>query len=352
VGTINAISDLSKGLKKREEDGNEYGAPLTIDQYGKKIGKNGKKFSDFSQFYGQEPNPITKRDEYVVRGLVERDKKRSVSWDYINDKIISNEVIPYNSENPDRDSNKFFNQYNPSVTTVQITQYGNKKSKIILPGTITGLSEDFSPEWTNFRYVGSPFNTYRYVGVERTIKFNLKLYWESDTSKDALKNNLDYLRKLVYPQENLSAISYSDRVESLAFSPNLVYFTITGLYDNLFGFLEELSFSVDDNVSWGNRKSRGTGDDYSYGYPTVFDVSLGFKVIPNFGIKKDEKTPNVYRYNYNFTNGGDIDEIESDYPRPDPKVNKAKEEKQEKQDPVRSTFANLPNKTDLPQSPY
>lgn len=326
LATKRSIQNIAKGLKKANESENEYGSKFSVDKYGNKLSKT-IKFSEYNQFYGVEQNPITNRDEYVVRGTVERNKNKSVSWDYVNDRIISNEVIPQNSENPEKDANKFFNTYNPSVTTVQITQYGNKKSKLILPGTISGLSEDFSPDWINFKYVGSPFNSYRYTGIERSIKFNLKLYWVDDTSKEALKNNLDELRKLVHPYEEISTVTYGNRADALAFSPNLLYLTITGLYTNLFGFLEELSFNIDDSVSWGNRPSRGSGDDYSYGYPTVIDVSLGFKIIPNFGIKKDETKTNVYRYNYNFTDGGSIDEIESDYQSPDPKVQQAKSEK-------------------------
>ena len=58
---------------------------------------------------------------------------------------------------------------------------------IILPGTISGLDEAFTPEINSFKYVGSPFNLYRYSGVERTLKFNFKTYY--------LKLNLiNYLR--------------------------------------------------------------------------------------------------------------------------------------------------------------
>lgn len=302
LATKNAIKGLRDKLKNATQEEETYGPGLAYDRYGK-LRKQEINFSKYNQYYGQENNPITNRTEYVVRGAVERNKNKSVSWDYVNDRILSNEVIPSDSSNPDADASKFFNTYNPSVTTVQISQYGNAKSKVILPGTISGLSEDFSPEWNGFKYVGSPFNSYRYSGVERSIKFNLKLYWIDDTSRDALKDNLDYLRKLVYPYETLSQITYGSDTNTqtapLAFSPNLIYFTITGLYNNLFGFLDELSFTIDDSTAWGNRPTRGSGDDYSYGYPNVFDVSLGFKVIPNIEIKDN-------KYVYNFNSGTPI----------------------------------------------
>ena len=163
-------------------------------------------------------------------------------------------------------------------------------------------------------------------------------------TKNKMIENLNKLRKLVFPTDNLSTISYGGQISALAFSPTFVYFTITGLYQNLFAYVEELSFAIDDNTSWarqyydevwvddgiGGKAFLGVDNTFDTNknapYPTVIDVSLGFKVIPNFGIKNDEQNTNVYRYNYDFTNGGNIGEIESDYPQPDPKVIQAKQE--------------------------
>jgi hypothetical protein len=42
--------------------------------------------------------------------------------------------------------------------------------------TITGISENLSPSWTGFRMIGSPFSSYMYDSIERTVGFSLKLY--------------------------------------------------------------------------------------------------------------------------------------------------------------------------------
>ena len=57
---------------------------------------------------------------------------------------------------------------------VLFKKYGNRE---IVPfvGAISGIQESVSPEWNNFRFIGSPFKTNRYIGVERSLKFNLKL---------------------------------------------------------------------------------------------------------------------------------------------------------------------------------
>jgi hypothetical protein len=178
-----------------------------------------------------------------------------------------------------------------------------------------------------------------------------------------MKRNLDELRTLVYPYEELSTITYGEgtqtRTEALAFSPNLVYFSITGLYNNLFGFVDELSFTIDDNISWAT-EGMGVDGIKSSPYPTVFDVSIGFKVIPNIEIKQDIKInqgyPYTYTYNYNFNDYGTP--IVTD--RKNVVKNLFKNSEIEdaeimdrfltEQNPIRSTFANMPNKTDL--TPY
>ena len=59
-----------------------------------------------------------------------------------------------------------------------------------------GISETIQPEWQNFKYVGSPFNTYRYNGVERSIKFEIKpSAIDADSKENLRKNSLDLLPK-------------------------------------------------------------------------------------------------------------------------------------------------------------
>ena len=70
---------------------------------------------------------------------------------------------------------------------VTFKKYGNSE---IVPfaGTISSITEDVTPEWTNFRYLGSPFKSYRYLGVERNLNFELKLYYTKEDEKNVLKN--------------------------------------------------------------------------------------------------------------------------------------------------------------------
>jgi hypothetical protein len=289
LARVNSVRGLAKSLKSQPTSEDYYGPKFTIDQNGKKISET-KKFSEYFPVYDFDN---TTGDVYFST-IKKRENKNN--WDTINNQIL-------NSTKENSEKIKFTNS---EITRVEIIKYGNESKKLILPGTITGLSEDFSPEWNNFRYIGSPFNVYRYAGVERSIKFNFKMYHTDSRNLMTMKRNLDELRTLVYPYEELSAIIYGEgtqtRTEALAFSPNLVYFSITGLYNNLFGFVDELSFTIDDNISWAT-EGMGVDGIKSSPYPTVFDVSIGFKVIPKININKKESK---YTYTSSFNDYGDV----------------------------------------------
>jgi hypothetical protein len=153
-----------------------------------------------------------------------------------------------------------------------------------LPATISGINEDVSPEWSTFKFIGSPFNQYRYLGVERSISFDMKLYATTRLEMVSMTKNIYRLRKLVFPDENISAIEYpggNSKYSPIVFNGNLMYLTINGFYYDVFGFIESLSISIDDSTSW-------VGD--SVLSPSVINVSIGFKVINE--VEVDEQSLN------------------------------------------------------------
>jgi hypothetical protein len=116
---------------------------------------------------------------------------------------------------------------------------------------------------------------------------------------------LDALRKLVFPDENLASITYantSNDSSQLAIKPNLVWLTISGLYEDLLGVIDSLSFSIDDSASWPSTINpetnysinnnietvsinNGERTNYEKPYPSVIDVSISMKIIENPEIK-------------------------------------------------------------------
>lgn len=184
---------------------------------------------------------------------------------------------------------------------VLFRKYG-KTTSIPFSGTITGISEDIQPEWTNFRYIGSPFKVNRYQGVERSLKFNLKLYYLTPATKIKMIQKMNYLKSLAFPYDEISEMTYGGDTQKsqYAFSPNLVYLTIGDMYRNVFGFIENLSFSVEENITW---PTLGVKDIDNYMYPSVVDVSISLKIIENHKTEKDKG--GITRYKYDFDGRGD-----------------------------------------------
>lgn len=290
LGSKSAVKDIKNyyaRLKAAEKNVN-YGPVFTKDANGK-LQSTRYLYSTHVPVYKEETNADGSK-EYVRDGLGARGPNFK-RWDLINNDILKAAATTDTTSYVDSLKKIDTDNTNLQQTFVKFSTYGKttRENDIILPGTISGLSEDISPEINSFKYVGSPFNLYRYGGVERTLKFDLKLYYLDGTMKTAMVNNLNRLRKLVFPDEDISVVTYGETpVQSqLFFTPNLVYLTINGLYKNLLGIVDSLSFSIDDNTSWATTTS-DLGSVTTPSHPTVVNVSLGMKIIEHPAIKDNK----------------------------------------------------------------
>ena len=270
-GSKSGLKSLGDSLKKKSpnQSNGSFGDPLYT---------NKKPFSDY--LYGEQD------DE-------ERKGAYAKTWDISNEELLEKELF-----NNQDELNRWMKE-NILSNQIPITFQKLGKSTIIpFVGAISGISEDIQPEWGNFRYVGNPFKTYRYQGVERSVKFNLKLYYMWSKSKQTMIKKIEYLKSLAFPDEKLSEFSYSGNQSSqYAFSPNLVFFSIGDLYKNMFGYIESLSFNIDDNTVWSKFPWPSDKNDADNSlYPSVMDVSIGIKIIENHGIEDKQ-----FKYNFNGT---------------------------------------------------
>ena len=254
-----------------------------------------KKFSEYKQIYDNIIEHKKNPDLFSID--IKTEERGPVSkggWDgannFINQKEkydsfveLTNDIVKY------RDVNQVW---------VLFKKEGNK-SVVPFAGAVTGLSENISPEWTNFRYLGSPFKVNRYLGVERTLQFTLKLYYTTVKEKDVMLKKINYLKSLAFPYEEISEMKYGDdsRTSQYAFSPNLVYLTIGDMYKNIYGYIESLSFEIDDNTVWSNGDPNGRFSADNTLYPSVIDVQIGMKIIENH---KTETQGGITKYKYNF----------------------------------------------------
>jgi hypothetical protein len=288
-----------KGIRDGGSNGTHYGTGFSIGGDGKPrtpvIGE--RRFTQYAPVYEQKPD-IAGVPSYVIKGTEERTEKLKYKkdggspWDIVNKQILEAASKTTDSEYQRALSKLDDDNAQLGQAYVKFSIYGKPSAKnIILPGTISGISEDFAPEWNSFKYVGSPFNLYRYGGVERTLKFDVKMYYLDQITKESMINNLNRLRQLVFPDEDISVVTYpGDKkpVSQLFFTPNLVYLTLGSLYKDVLGIVDSLSFSIDDNTSWAISNADMFNDTNEQPYPTVINVAIGMKIIEHPAIKDNK----------------------------------------------------------------
>jgi len=122
--------------------------------------------------------------------------------------------------------------------------------------TITGISENLSPSWTGFRMIGSPFSSYIYDSIERTVGFSLKLYASNPLEHKQNWDNINKLSKLVYP------LGYIGEAVG-AIQPPITNLTLGDMYIDKFGFIESLSYTIDDDSTWELGRGQTEIDEYA-----------------------------------------------------------------------------------------
>ena len=152
--------------------------------------------------------------------------------------------------------------------------------------TITGLAETFSPSWESSNFVGNPFSFYTYTSIERTVSFNFTAFSLNAKEHKAMWDRLNFLQGLTYPQ---------GYYPTSAVKAPLIEFTLGSMYSKKVAFIENLSFTTDDNVPWniadkvdyvtavsptGVRTISTTPEDTSnHKLPMIVNVTVGLKFL-------------------------------------------------------------------------
>jgi len=318
-GSVGAIKELASSLKIPKNE--SYHPRFGKNKAGKTKGAEIKN-SEYKTVHKLDIEGNEAKGLFAGKSVKLRTAKEKAGWSGANKYILEKEKF-----SNETDLNQAINE-NVDVNQVWVTfkKYGNKE---IVPfaGAISGLSEDVTTEWSDVKYIGSPFKTYRYGGVERSLKFNLKVYYYTARQKEKMIKKINYLKSLAFPYEEVSTMSYTEAnstINQYAFSPNLFYLSIGDMYKNIFGFIENISFAVDDNTIWPNADVNGDqqGVDNAFLffglaadnhlYPSVIDVSISMKIIENHKIEKG--TGGITKYKYDFDGITNSNEYNDTYP--------------------------------------
>ena len=138
------------------------------------------------------------------------------------------------------------------------------KKYIIFPAILSGISDSVTPEYSSEKYVGRPDKIHTYIGTDRSISFSFSVAAGSKQDLIVCWEKLNYLMGLTYP--TWRKISNSNRMDA-----PFISLTIGDMYNKLPGYLNSLSFTVNDQSTWEI--------DDGYQLPKVVDIECEFTHI-------------------------------------------------------------------------
>ena len=137
----------------------------------------------------------------------------------------------------------------------------NNNKYIIFPATLNGISDSVSAEYSSEKYIGRPDKIHTYIGTDREVSFSFSVAASSKQDLIICWEKLNYLLGLTYP--SWRKISNSNRMDA-----PFITLTIGDMYNKMPGYLQSLSFSVNEQSTWEI--------DEGYQLPKVMDVECTF----------------------------------------------------------------------------
>lgn len=188
-----------------------------------------------------------------------------------------NSLEPYSAPNgePQKDgADKLYEDYD----FVPLRFYSIAKEKAVnFRATITGLSESFAPEWESNKTLGNPFSYYTYGGVSRSVTFNFKIFSLNAKEHKSAWEKINFLTGLVYPANGLGISG------QLFTTPPFLKITLGDLYKNSEGFIDSLTYNIDDNTPWEIGFDLSDEDVGDYKLPRIISVDMTFKFVETMG---------------------------------------------------------------------
>ena len=121
----------------------------------------------------------------------------------------------------------------------------NNDKPIVFRAILSGISDTFTPNYSEEKYIGRPDKVYVYQGTDRTISFTFDIYPKSDKELVTLWEKMNYLAGLTYPEWAPS----SGGMGSGMIAP-FCKLTIGQMFTDTPGYISALTYTVQDNGTW------------------------------------------------------------------------------------------------------
>ena len=144
-------------------------------------------------------------------------------------------LIPYGT----REEAQYNGQTEDQLDFVPFRFVDYNGKHIVFRAILSGISDSFTPDYAEEKYVGRPDKVYVYTGTTRTISFTFDVYPKSAEELPVLWEKMNYLAGLTYP----------DMKGGKMVAP-FSKLTIGEMYTEMPGYISALTYTVQDNGTW------------------------------------------------------------------------------------------------------
>ena len=156
---------------------------------------------------------------------------------------------------------------------------------------LNGFSDNWKPEWSNFKYLGRGDNFHVYNGFTRDITFGFKIFPQSKEEMKPLYQKINYLASTNAP----------DYTKAGFMRGNIIRLTLGDYMYSQPGIITSMTFKVSNESTWeialqepeqeAGGNISGSTDSDMHELPHYVEVDISFTPIHNFVPKLGARVP-------------------------------------------------------------
>jgi hypothetical protein len=239
---------------------------------------NRGRFQPYSKRRGYPTNSIPGGSGYELEKNIEVLRGMTKGSDYLNSLgtySLTEADLKTDSKGQKDAAGKYYDDYD----FIPLRFYSiAKETAVSFRATLSGISENLSPTWETNKTLGNPFSYYTYSGIERSITFTFKVFSLNAKEHKVAWEKINFLTGLVYPANGIGVAG------SVFITPPFLKLTLGDMFKNAEGFIDSLSYDIDDNSPWEIGFDIDQSVDLEYWkLPRIINVNITYKFLDTMG---------------------------------------------------------------------
>ena len=140
-------------------------------------------------------------------------------------------------------------------------------------GTVSGITDNFSPGWEGFKYNGRADSAYKYGTFSRDVSFAFSVYPTTKVELEPLYKKLERLSTMTMPKYGTAG-----------YQGMLIRFTLGKMWNQHLALIDSLAYSYSDEVPWDIEAGASMGVDVSIGLKILSDTLPEYETYPVYDL--------------------------------------------------------------------